>query len=222
MDNFWSSDNFSNRYSYSCNKFSCRSSFTCTSTRGDRVRISYFIKWTCGSSEERIFSQDFWPTDNSAVISVIAPKRLSWLTEIIIWRSNSIIYVLSLKCIDVFPSPLNLHSPLSKTLIPRNTALLNSAKVSSTSLEFSREIHMFCNRKFRPTSFQIQILTKITDHERIFLRTLLTSCLLFTHNSCFPFAYHTMSLNIDTKMILLLNCSGSKNILFVQVNIRQL
>ena len=39
LDNFWSSDNFSNRCLYSCNKFPCRSSLTCTSARKGCVWI---------------------------------------------------------------------------------------------------------------------------------------------------------------------------------------
>ena len=45
LDNFWSSDNFPNRCSYSCNGFLCRSSFSCNSARGGCVRISCSSSW---------------------------------------------------------------------------------------------------------------------------------------------------------------------------------
>ena len=69
LDNFWSSDNFSNRCSYSCNKFLCRSSLACTSARGGCVRISCSSSWPDAAG----FPEALWPTGNSSIISATSP-----------------------------------------------------------------------------------------------------------------------------------------------------
>ena len=116
LDNFWSSDNFSNRSSYSCNRFPCRSPLACNSARGSCVRNSYLSSW----SDATGFSRALGPTGNSAIISATGPWRLSWLTEMTIWRSNSIFSILQLKWTVFFPPRLLLNCPLSKGLVHRN------------------------------------------------------------------------------------------------------
>ena len=121
VDNFWSSGNFSNRCSYSCSKFPCCSSLACVSARGGCVRISTLSSWPGAL----VVTTALWPTGHSSIISATAPWILSWLTEMIIWRSTSMLWVLH------FPLPLLLNSPLSKALVPRNTRRPDPAKFSS-------------------------------------------------------------------------------------------
>ena len=99
-----------------------------------------------------------------------------------------------------------LNSPLSKALVPRKKGWPDPAKLSSI---FSAVRSQVCNRKFRTTSFQIQAMGKTNDHEGIFQHTLY-NCLwhIFT-KFIISFASHTMSLNIDMKMILPVKFSGS-------------
>ena len=140
LDNFWSSDNFSNRCSYSCSKFTCRSSMACTSARGCCV-ISTLSSWPDATG----FPGALWPTANSSIMSATAPLKLGWLTEMTIWRSNSMFCVLPLKCIDVFPPPLLLYSPLSKAVVQRNIGWPVPAKFCS----------IFCAVRFQnPSGFQ--------------------------------------------------------------------
>ena len=68
---------FSNRCSFSCNRFPCRSSLACTSARGGCVIISCLSSWPDAAG----FPGALWPTGNSSIISATAPQRLSWLTE---------------------------------------------------------------------------------------------------------------------------------------------
>ena len=127
LDNFWSSDNFSNRSSYTCNRFPCRSSLACNSARGGCVKISCLSNWSVAIG----FTRALRPIGNSSIISAAAPQRLSWLTEITIWRSNSIFSVLPLKWTVVFPPPLLLACLLSKGLVHRNIGWPESLKFCS-------------------------------------------------------------------------------------------
>ena len=68
---------------------------------------------------------------------------------------------------------------------------------------------MVCHRKFRTTSFQIQALGKTNDREGIFQHTFLLSLNYLHMVHHFLFASHTVSLNIDMKMILPVKVSGS-------------
>ena len=204
VDNCWSSDKFSNRCSYSCSRSPCRSSLACIYARGGCVRISTSSSWPGALG----FSTALWETGNSSIISATAPQILSWLTEMTIWRSNSIFLVLPLKCIDFFPLPLPLKSPShSYHGIRDDWSLRNSA---AFSLQFCPKILLVCDRKFRTTSFKIQALRKTSDRGWIYEHTVyLIVFELFSHISSFPFASHQNSLNIDMNMILPVKFSGS-------------
>ena len=90
--------------------------------------------------------------------------------------------------------------------IPDDRFLRNSA---AFSLQFCPKTHLICDRKFGTTSFQIQALEK-DQWPRGNLRA---CCLIvfefFSHVSSCPFASHTMSLNIDMKVILPVKFSAS-------------
>ena len=75
LDNFWSSDNFSNRCPYSCNRFPCRSSTACTYARGGCVRISSLSSWP-GAFGALDFSTALWPTGHSSIISAAVDTKL--------------------------------------------------------------------------------------------------------------------------------------------------
>ena len=75
--------------------------------------------------------------------------------------------VLPLKCIDFFPPPLLLKSPLS----PRRWYHGISDAWFLRSLQFCPKIHLVCDRKFRTTSFQTQALEKTNDREGIYEHT---------------------------------------------------
>ena len=126
LDNFWSSDIFSNRCSYSCSKFPCRSSLAFVSARRGCVIISTLSSWPGALG----FSTALWPTGNSSIISATSPLILGWLMEMTTWRTNSMFCVLTLKCIDFSTPPLLLDSRLSKALVPRNTGWPDPARFS--------------------------------------------------------------------------------------------
>ena len=69
LGNIWSSDNFSNRCLYSCNKFPFRSSLACVFARGGSVGISCFSSWLDATGLPGVLRS----TDNSAIISATAP-----------------------------------------------------------------------------------------------------------------------------------------------------
>ena len=159
------SDIFSTRCSYSCNRFPCRSSLACTSARGGGVRIFCLSSWPGAAG----FPGAFWPTGNSSITSATAPKVLSWLTEMTIWRSNSMFCVLPLKCILlsflqlcclILLSPRHWYHGISDDRILRSSA--------ASSLQFGPKIHLVCSCEFRATSFQIQAQRKTNDREGIF------------------------------------------------------
>ena len=122
-----------------------------------------------------------------------------------IWRSNSICWVLLLKyilmsflllCFLLLLSPKHWHYGISGDRILRSSAAF--------SLQFCSKIHLACSGKFRTTSFQIQ-----GPRKDQWPRGNLSVCSFFSHTSSFPFVSHTMSLNIDMKMILPVKFSGS-------------
>ena len=61
--------------------------------------------------------------------------------------------VLPLKCIDFFPPPLLLKSPLSKALVPRNIGCLVLRNSAAFSLQFCPKIHLACDCEFRTNFF---------------------------------------------------------------------
>ena len=128
LDNFWSSDNLSNRCSYSCKRFHCRSSLACISARASCVRIS------CLSSrpDAERFLQEL--SDQLVILqSYPLPLRRYWADRRRLPLGEAIqhFWVLPLKCIDFFPLSLLLKSPLSKALVPRNIGWSVSAKFIS-------------------------------------------------------------------------------------------
>ena len=80
---------------------------------------------------------------------------------------------------------------------------------ASFSPHFDTNIRLVCYCMWRTTSFQFQAPRKTNDSEWIFQRILQLFFELFSHNSSFPYASHTISLNIDMKMILSLKSAGS-------------
>ena len=127
-----------------------------------------------------------------------------------IFRSNCSSSSHAVKCIVVFPPPLLLFF----VLFPgRWCNGIQDDPLSQSSAAFSppfvSNIHLVCHPKFRATFSQIQAQEKINDREEIFERILQLFFELFLHNSSFPLASHSMSLNIDMKMILSLNSAGS-------------
>ena len=87
--------------------------------------------------------------------SATAPSTLSWLTEIIVRRINSMVLSLPLKWMDFIPLPLLFNSPLSKALDARNFGRPLSVKVDhhilSNFVAFSiwfayvSSVHFFSN-----------------------------------------------------------------------------
>ena len=125
-----------------------------------------------------------------------------------IWRSNSMFCVLSLNCIDVFLPPLLLNSPLSKALVPRN---IGSCEVEQHFLnnQVPRSIWFAIVRSV-PLLFTSRPEERpMNDREGIFQDNFLNVFELFSHYSSFPLTSHTMSFNIDMKIILSVKFSGS-------------
>ena len=127
-----------------------------------------------------------------------------------IWRSNSMFCVLPLKCIEVFPPALLLNSPLSKALVQKNIGWPGPAMFCS----------IFSAVRFQdPSGLQSKVPHRFFSDPgprkdqwprgNLSAYSLSIVSELFTHNSSFPSASHTMSLNIDMKMILPMKFSDS-------------
>ena len=95
LDNFWSSRSCSNVCSWSRSKFPCNSA----SVRGSATS-SVWMSIDSKSSFAASFPATSEPLDNSVHKSAAAPWILSWFTEIIVRRTNSIVSSLPLKWID--------------------------------------------------------------------------------------------------------------------------
>ena len=96
---------------------------------------------------------------------------------------------LPLKYVYFLP-PLLRYSPLSKALEARNIGWPDP-------------------EKFAIIAFLFQAPTKTNESAAVYEHNSATVCESNSHLSVFPFILHTMSLHIDTKMILSVKCSGS-------------
>ena len=108
--------------------------------------------------------------------------------------------VLPLKCIDFFPLLFLLKSHLSKALVPRESQqhfLCNSVPRSIWFVIVSSVPLLFRSRPGKDQSPRGNLRAYCV---------LSLNC--FSHISSYPFASHAMSLNIDMKLILSLNCSA--------------
>ena len=125
------------------------------------------------------------------------------------FRSNWTLSSLAVKCIVVLPPPLLLNFPLSRVLVQRKIGWPNLSKLSSIfsavrskdplGLQLYVAYRFFCE----PSPRKDQWLRR---NCRAYSSTLFE---LFSHNSAFPVAPHSMSLNIDMKMILPLKSARS-------------
>ena len=132
----------------------------------------------------------------------------SWLTDITIFRSNYTFSSHAVKWIVVFTPSLLLNWPFSRALVQRNTKTTRFLSSPAFSPLFASNIHLICHRKFRTTFSRIQAPGKTNDRRncRAFSATLFE---LISHNFSLPLASHSMSLNIDMRMILSLKSAGS-------------
>ena len=188
-------DSLSTRSWYFCNRSSCAGSFV----EGVDVVIHELVDTNNGSdcpikTELPVLTwQDLYSSRKSETASWI----LSWLTELIVRKTASIVPSSAQKCIDNFPPSLLLSTPRDNELVNRKTGFplsLNVIIITSATLSHSPfdllswvEYHFFSDPCPRNTYFPVENLFAYIE----------TSWALNSYSRSFSLDPHEMSLNID-------------------------
>ena len=134
---------------------------------------------------------------------------LSWLTQVIVRNTVSIVSPSAQKCIDNFPPPSLFSIPRENGLVARKTGCPLSPNLiiinSTTRSHFPPGLSLFVEYRFfsdpGPRNDQRPAGNLFANKD--------TSVELATHSASFSLFHHMVSLKTDMKIIRPWNCSGS-------------